>query len=148
MSEQVRAYFPNAPNRCVDCPALEAAANRLEYYFSLATESSTSNDNPANPLVSGEDYLASLLTDEEAARATIPRFLTDLTVDENIAITAIAEQLYADCSDGALDKTEPRIERRGFLQKPQRIIATTRACQSLSRIGAFIPAIYYEHERI
>ena len=144
MSDKVRGYFPQAPEMCVNCPALEAAAERLDFYFSVTRETSVTDENPANPVVSGEDYLASLLGEENVRRAEVARFMTDKTVDQHMAITGVAQDLYENCNYGAYYKSQTR--QVGILRL-SKVIAITRACQSTARLANFIPVLYTEHKR-
>lgn len=143
MSELVRDYFLDVPERCLDCPALEAAAQNLAFFFAVATASATQEENPTNPLVSGEYYLASLHTNEETRHADAARFVTDMTVEESEKVHAIAEDLYSKCG-GALNDEKEREEKVGRI-KSLKIVALTRQCRSTTEIARFFPTIYTEH---
>lgn len=144
LRNEVSDYFPNAPEQCLACPALQAAANTLNFYFGVATRSATSESNPENPTVSGEDYLASMHDEEDNRIANVARFLSDMTIDENTAIAGIAEQLFSDCPEGALNNWEEKKIRFGLLFA-RRLMTNTRQCRSLSHIAAFVPTTYTEH---
>ncbi len=135
MSDLVAQYFPDAPEQCQTCPGLEAAASRLDFYFSVMRETSTPLENPENPLVSGENYLRSMTPDAQERLANRARHITDMTTEQFATITGIAEQLYTACEDGVSDDSEIQ----------DKVITILRQCRSAAPVATFVPVMYSQN---
>jgi hypothetical protein len=133
----VEDYFPDAPELCMDCPALQAAANSLEFSFGLAAASSESVLNPSEEIVEG---LNSVETTRR--REAVARWTTEEALRRQDAVRAVAAELTGKCVAGALseDPVKPS-DKRGFL-----INEHLRICRSNSATAAFVPTVYQRTE--
>lgn len=126
MSALVKEYFPDAPEKCLNCPGLLAAAKRLDADFGLATGFATSEENPDNPVGDTEHNVGRRAELTQA----LSKGLTDRAVHDISATSPIACDLVKDC-EGPLETTSLFHKKR---------VGITR-CGSPSPQAKFIPDV-------
>lgn len=125
MSELIREFFPYAPNSCLTCPGLIAAAFRLQSDYSIATEAASEEnltDNLNNP--KKVDVRRNEIAKELSA------FWTSAALSHEQTAPAIGEALWTRC-EGPITVISPR----GRIGKP----VQKEVCGSQSPITMFFP---------
>ena len=120
----VQEYFPNAPERCIKCPALAAAALKL---------SALGGD------ISVPDNLEVLEPSREAG------YIIDHLARLSPKVMAVAEEMYSSCPDGAfyVDHTKSDMSDYADLLGLQ----GTVMCQTVSPVGYFTPYLSVDSVR-
>ncbi len=132
MSDLVREFFPDAPQRCLNCPGLLAAAERLQSDFGLATAFAAGEDNPANPI---NDPPEADKRRSELAGALSQAF-TQKAVSNQQMTSILGRDLWEQCPLGPLTAELPQARRKKPLQAVD--------CGSESSIKQFIPTVQRE----
>ncbi len=137
-SELVSEYFPDAPEKCLECPGLVAAAGQLSTWAALSSESvDVSLERGA-------------MEDEEAAAIAnvVGSAITHISIRSRQESSLIAKGLYESCEEGSVvqNSTEEVIVRGTVLNGLAKVKVVTQAknsyvgCGSSSPVAAFIGA--------
>ena len=133
MSKNVREFFPETPEKCLECPGLLRAASVLENVLGFA---GTAAGLAADSLL--EDPM--FLSREEAARLRLSEMATSAALHDVAAIQDTARALASACETGVVKVVHTDQDRRR-IKRSSDFLHVSSVCGSRSITAQFVPII-------
>ena len=106
MSEQVQSYLPNVPERCIGCPALRAAAAKLESHYEVAAVIADMGLQAGN-------FNANYADTNTAAGELASEIINTATSGAQAFIAETAETYYSACRGPIIRDSEELVQVEG-----------------------------------
>lgn len=127
MPSIVNEYFPNIPEKCLECPGLRAAARNLRNSFDLASTATELS------LEADQEIPIRERSDVKRFYPGISEAFTQNAADELEIMTEIGRSLVEQCDEGVVKFVRPK--------KPKRKQKTYLHCGSAALIAQFLPTV-------